>query len=264
MSAASVKSVVAHAESFGLADNKDTLVAFALGFARNNVAVTGGSKDHKLAIYGMDASGNVAPILMLLNESKIDYDFKFTNLMTGAHKTPEFLKMNPCHTIPTMTDGPDFHLFEATAIMQYIANKYKLTKYYPTTLKERALADFMITFRNTSVVTLIAKILYPFMGFAKPLPKEEVDALVQKWKTEIWPSVTKMIGYSGGPFVGGSVPNIGEIACFGYLNGLLLAKEDHPIFTSDLKEYILAIRKHFTSYEKLWSGELFKRFYAPK
>ena len=40
----------------------------------------------------------------------------------------EFLKMNPCHTIPTMTDGPDFHLFEATAILQYIANKYKLTK----------------------------------------------------------------------------------------------------------------------------------------
>merc|ERR1711934_966570 len=133
-----------------------------------------------------------------------------------------------------------------------------------TTLKERALADFMITFRNTSVVTLIAKILYPFMGFAKPLPKEEVDTLVQKWKTEIWPSVTKMIGYSGGPFVGGSVPNIGELACFGYLNGLLLAKEDHPIFTSDLKEYILGIRNHFTCYEKLWSGELFKKFYAPK
>merc|ERR1719409_2509716 len=102
------------------------------------------------------------------------------------------------------------------------------------------------------------------LGFAKPLPKEEVDSLVQKWKTQIWPSVTKMIGYSGGPFVGGSVPNIGELACFGYLNGLLLAKEDHPIFTSDLKEYILAMRKHFTSYEKLWSGELFKRFYAPK
>ena len=40
--------------------------------------------------------------------------------------------------------------------------------------------------------------------------------------------------------------------------GLLLAKEDHPIFTSDLKEYILGIRNHFTCYEKLWSGELFK------
>ena len=40
--------------------------------------------------------------------------------------------------------------------------------------------------------------------------------------------------------------------------GLLLAKEDHPIFTSDLTEYILALRNHFTCYEKLWSGELFK------
>jgi len=265
MSASHVKQVVAAAESCGLADDKETLVAFALGFARNTVALTGGSKGiHKLAIYGMDASGNVAPILMLLNECNIDYEFKFTNLMTGAHKTPEFLKMNPCHTIPTMSDGPDFHLFEATAIMQYIANKYKLHKYYPTTSKARALADFMITFRNTSLVTLIAKILYPFMGFAKPITKEETDTLVEKFHTEIWPSVTKMIGYSGGPFVGGSVPNIGELACFGYLNGLLLAKEDHPIFTSDLKAYILAIRNHFTCYEKLWSGDLFKKFYAPK
>merc|ERR1712032_957423 len=254
----------AHAESFGLADNKETLVAFALGFARNNVAVTGASKDHKLAIYGMDASGNVAPILMLLNESKIDYDFKFTNLMTGAHKTPEFLKMNPTHTIPTMTDGPDFHLFEATAILQYIANKYQLNKYYPTTFKERALADFMLTFRNTSVVGLFGKLLYPFMGFAAPLSQADSDETVAKWKTEIWPSIKKMIAYSSGPFVGGAVPNIGELACFGYLNGLLICKADHPIFTDDLKAYILGMREHFTCYDKLWSGELFKKFYSPK
>ena len=41
--------------------------------------------------------------------------------------TAEFLKMNPNHGIPTITDG-DFHLFEAAAIMQYIANKYQLRK----------------------------------------------------------------------------------------------------------------------------------------
>ena len=35
----------------------------------------------------MDASGNVSPTLMLLRESGIDYEFVFTNLMTGAHKT---------------------------------------------------------------------------------------------------------------------------------------------------------------------------------
>lgn len=261
-----MKQIVAAAEGCGLAGDKSTLVAFALGFAKANAgAVTGASKDHKLEIHGMDASGNVSPVLMLLLENNIDYDFKFTNLMKGEHKTPEFLKMNPCHGIPTMTDGPDFHLFEGAAIMQYIANKYQLHKYYPTTFKERALADFMLVFRNTTVVPLIGKLLYPLMGFAPAMPDKEVAELVTKFKTEIWPSIQKMIGYSGGPFVGGSVPNLGELACFGYLNGLLIAKEDHPLFEiGGLKDYILAQRAHFTCYEKLWSGPLFKKFYGPK
>jgi len=260
-----VKGIVAAAEANGLADNKTSLVAFSLGFVNANAGVvTGAPKGTKLSIYGMDASGNVSPVLMLLRESGIDHEFVFTNLMTGAHKTPEFLKMNPNHAIPTMSDGPDFHLFESTAIMQYIANKYQLRKYYPTTFKERALADFMLTYRNTCVVPLVSKLLYPLMGFAPPIEKEASDAAVAKWKSEIWPSFKKMIGYSGGPFVGGAIPNLGELACFGYLNGLLLSKADHPLFESDSTAYILAIRKHFTCYEKLWSGDLFKKFYSPK
>jgi len=265
MATQDVKKIVAAADACGLADNKASLVAFALGFAQSKGrAVTGASTDTKISIYGMDASGNVSPALMLLRENGIDHEFVFTNLMTGAHKTPEFLKMNPNHQIPTMSDGPDFHLFEASAILQYIANKYQLSKYYPTTFKERALADWILTYRNTCVVPLLGKLLYPFMGFAKPNTQDETDKLVQQWKTEVWPSFKKFIGYSGGPFIGGATPNIGELACFGYLNGLLICKADHPLFDSESKAYILAIRKHFTCYEKLWSGELFKKFYSPK
>lgn len=264
MSVSAVKQVLAGAESCGLADDKASLVAFSLGFAKANAGkVTGGSSDHKIAIHGMDGSPNVSPALMLLLENDIPYDFVLCNLMTGQNRTPEYLKMNPCHTIPSMSDG-DFHLFELVAIMQYIANKYQLTKYYPTTFKERALADFMLTFRNTCVVPVIGKLVYPYMGIAKPNTQEQTDELVKKWKNEVWPSIKKMIGYSEGPFVGGTVPNIGELSCFGYLNALLICKEDHPLFDDESKAYLLAIRKHFTCYEKLWSGDLFKKFYRPQ
>ena len=40
----------------------------------------------------------------------------------------EYSKMNPNHQIPTVSDGTDFHLFECTTILQYIVNKYQLTK----------------------------------------------------------------------------------------------------------------------------------------
>ena len=149
------------------------------------------------------------------------------------------------------------------------------------------------------MVPLIGKLLYPFMGFAPPNTEATTDELVKKWKTEVWSSFKKFIDYSGGPFVGGATPNLGEIACFGYLNGarirshnhcstwnefqtrpqyflaclrlfpmvdarvcliagLLICKESHPLFDSESKACILAIRKHFTCYEKLFAGELFK------
>ena len=38
----------------------------------------------------------------LCAENGIEAELVPCNLMEGAHKTPEFLKMNPMHCIPTM------------------------------------------------------------------------------------------------------------------------------------------------------------------
>ena len=35
----------------------------------------------------------------------IEYTFKEVNLMKGEHMTPEYLKINPQHNIPTVIDG---------------------------------------------------------------------------------------------------------------------------------------------------------------
>ena len=38
----------------------------------------------------------------------VDYEYVETSPMTGATKTPEFLALNPTHTIPTIKDGQYF------------------------------------------------------------------------------------------------------------------------------------------------------------
>ena len=43
--------------------------------------------------------------------------------MTGAHKTPDMLAINPWHQMPNMTDG-DVSIGESGAIVRYIANTY--------------------------------------------------------------------------------------------------------------------------------------------
>ena len=45
------------------------------------------------------------------------------NIMTGAHKTPDMLAINPWHQMPNMTDG-DVSIGESGAIVRYIAETY--------------------------------------------------------------------------------------------------------------------------------------------
>eukprot|EP00960_Hanusia_phi_P055851 763078-Hanusia_phi.AAC.1 len=76
-----------------------------------------------IKIYGLAISGNVIPIEFLCKGNGIEMELVNTDLMAGAHKTPEFLKMNPMHCIPTM-DDEGFTLWESKAIMRYICNKH--------------------------------------------------------------------------------------------------------------------------------------------
>jgi glutathione S-transferase len=49
-------------------------------------------------------------------------EFVHTDLAKGAHKTPEYLAINPNGKVPALTDG-DAKLWEANAIMAHLARK---------------------------------------------------------------------------------------------------------------------------------------------
>ena len=44
------------------------------------------------------------------------------NIFTGAHKTPEYLAINPAGLVPAIDDG-GFLLAEGAAILAYLADK---------------------------------------------------------------------------------------------------------------------------------------------
>ena len=63
------------------------------------------------------------------NDSADKVDFINIDLGKGETRTPEFLAMNPYHTVPTLKDEENgLVLYESGAILQYLAEKLNWTK----------------------------------------------------------------------------------------------------------------------------------------
>ena len=69
----------------------------------------------------------------------------FVDLFKGAHKSEDFLTLNPIHEIPTLQDG-EITLGESLAIQRYIMKKYPNEEFYPTEGQAGATQDFVHTF----------------------------------------------------------------------------------------------------------------------
>ena len=86
--------------------------------------------------------------------NKIPFEYKTImpgSKKDGGSKSETYVKsVNPNGKVPALQDG-DFVLFESNAIMQYIAEKYKLTQVWPADdIKKRALVAQWMHWHHTS------------------------------------------------------------------------------------------------------------------
>jgi glutathione S-transferase len=65
------------------------------------------------------ASGTV----WMLEETGVDYELRWVDIMAGAQKTPEFLSLNPMGKLPVLVDG-DVVVSESAAIGVYLGDRY--------------------------------------------------------------------------------------------------------------------------------------------
>jgi len=72
-----------------------------------------------------------------LRELDADFEFIPVNLLTGEHKHPDFLRLNPAGKIPVLVDG-DTIVPESAAIVLYLADKYREKGLLPASLEARA------------------------------------------------------------------------------------------------------------------------------
>jgi glutathione S-transferase len=89
-----------------------------------------------MVLHGFPMSPNTRRALLALEEVGADYRLEPVDLMTGAHKTDAYRKLNPTARVPTLVDG-DYVLWESNAILVYLADQHPDRLFAGTTPAER-------------------------------------------------------------------------------------------------------------------------------
>ncbi|PSN29674.1 hypothetical protein C0J52_26681 [Blattella germanica] len=162
-------------------------------------------------------------VILTAKAAGIELNLKVCNLFAGAHMTPEFLKMNPQHTVPTMDDN-GFYLSESRAICSYLVSQYaKQDSLYPKDPKKRALVDQRLYF---DAGTLYQRFV-DYYGSIMWLGQEPDQAKYQKFQEAVKLLDTFL---EGNTWVTGETLTIADI-------DLVTTISSAEIFGFDLKPY---------------------------
>ncbi|MGQ0577474.1 MAG: glutathione S-transferase family protein [Betaproteobacteria bacterium] len=83
-------------------------------------------------------------VWLALEHKAVDYELKTISFSAGDLKRPEYLKINPRHKVPAITDG-DLSLYESAAIVEYLDEQYASgKKLFPGNTRQRALVRRLV------------------------------------------------------------------------------------------------------------------------
>ncbi|XP_052835648.1 glutathione S-transferase D4 [Drosophila gunungcola] len=102
-------------------------------------------------------------VIMVAKALGLELNKKQLRLSEGEHLRPEFLKLNPQHTIPTLVDN-GFAIWESRAIAIYLVEKYgKDDSLYPKDPQKRALINQRLFFDLGTLYDSFKRYYYPFV-----------------------------------------------------------------------------------------------------
>ena len=155
------------------------------------------------------------------NGSNADVDLIHIDLAKGETRTPEFLAINPYHSVPTLKDEDNgLILYESGAILQYLAEKLNWTKI--TIPKDdvvaRAKAINYLHFHHGRVRGQMFK--EAFLPYILPVfvptavvDREAIAKGIQKAEDEWLGHFDKSLGENGG-YIAGNYPTLADLQCF--------------------------------------------------
>jgi len=119
-------------------------------------------------LYSLPLSPPARTVLLLAKYLGVDLNIKNLDLFAGEHLKPEFIAINPQHTVPTLVDN-GFVITESRPILMYLQNKYgKDESLYPKDPQKRALVDMRLFFDVGTLYPRFGDTVYPTILAKQP------------------------------------------------------------------------------------------------
>ncbi|KAG5679582.1 hypothetical protein PVAND_009142 [Polypedilum vanderplanki] len=212
-----------------------------------------------IILYHSPASPFSRSVLLLMRYLKLDVEVKVMNLMEKEQFTPEFLKINPQHCVPTIDDD-GFYLWESRAILAYLLES-KAPELVPTSPKEKAIVNQRLHYELGGFTNKFIQLVVPiFSG-----QREEVNPDTVKELHEILFTIDEHYFPNGNEWIAGEVITTADFAYVATVSTLValgLSLEKYPRLDGWLKRCTAVMTDYEEANEK--GIEIFKQFYITK
>ncbi|KAJ6637841.1 Glutathione S-transferase D7 [Pseudolycoriella hygida] len=106
----------------------------------------------KLILYTSELSPATRSTKILIQILGLDVEYRPIDVLNGEQLKPDFLKINPTHTLPTLDDN-GFILWDSHAINTYLITKYGGDNHelYPNDVVERSKIDQFLHFDGSTL-----------------------------------------------------------------------------------------------------------------
>ncbi|XP_023297286.1 glutathione S-transferase 1 [Lucilia cuprina] len=134
----------------------------------------------KPVLYYTPRSPPCRAVLLTAAALGVDLDLRPMNLKEGDHLTPEFLKLNPLHTIPVLDDN-GVVITDSHVICSYLADKYAVDEtLYPKDKLQRMKVDARLYFDCGHLFPRARLMVEPVIYFGADNIAQEKVAYMQK------------------------------------------------------------------------------------
>ncbi|XP_059478222.1 glutathione S-transferase 1-like [Neocloeon triangulifer] len=197
-----------------------------------------------LDLYCVDPSPPTRAVYLCLKILGLEANKKPISLFKREHLTPEYLKINPQHTVPTLVDD-GFVIWDSHAICTYLIGKYgKDDSLYPKDLQKRAIIDQRLHFDTGMLFTSLFQIAYPLIFLkCKEIPKEK-----QQRARDAYAMLEKFL--DGNDYLAGNNYTLADICCVSTTTTLVEAFRVHADDFPNVKAWIQRCKDNIPGYQE--------------